>query len=189
MSGSFLPRLAYEPAVNVALGQPVDIRPTQLKAAGVKSISVAPALPAGLVFSATTGRITGTAAAAGISTHEVTLTDDNGRTGTRVKLATVGVAPPVGFTPLVPARVMESSPTSPAGSPPPDHPRTSRVSLGHRRLAPGESPRRWREVLSLPPSHDGFRSGAGGPPTSPTVPEVDAVATRPQLAARHGAGH
>lgn len=110
VSGSFLPRLAYEPTVNVALGQPVDIRPTQLKAAGAKTFSVAPALPAGLVFSATTGRITGTATAAGITTHEITLTDDNGRTGTRLRLATVGVAPPTGFTPLVPARLLDTRP-------------------------------------------------------------------------------
>lgn len=108
MSGSFLPGLAYEPTVTVALGQPVDIRPTQVKSAGAKSFSIVPALPSGLAFSTTTGRTTGTASAAGVTSHEVTLTDDNVRTGSRLRLSIAGGAPPVGFTPLVPARILDT---------------------------------------------------------------------------------
>ena len=96
VSGSFLPTLAYESTLTVPAGQPVDIQPTQLRSAGTQSLSVAPALPAGLVFSTATGRITGTPTVPGFTTHEVTLTDVNGRTGARLRVAVVNAQGPAG---------------------------------------------------------------------------------------------
>jgi hypothetical protein len=93
---TFLPQIAYKPTAFGQVGQSLAFDPTALRASGARTVSVFPALPAGLSLDPATGRVSGMPMTAGFSLHRVTLTDANGVTSTNVQVAIVNEPGPQG---------------------------------------------------------------------------------------------
>jgi hypothetical protein len=112
---TFLPAIAYDPTILGKVGQALSVDPSRFRATGPRSVSVSPALPAGLSIDPATGRISGTPTATGIGSHRVTLTDDTGTTATTVQVAIVD--PQGGAGPAGPGG--GAGPSGPNGAPGP----------------------------------------------------------------------
>ncbi len=98
VSSRFLPAIAYKETLLVSQGQPFSALPKTLKATGPRTVTAAPALPAGLDLDPTTGVISGIPTTPGISSHRITLTDSLGITSTGVTIGVVNAVGPTGPT-------------------------------------------------------------------------------------------
>jgi hypothetical protein len=93
---TFLPEITYDDPAVAKVGEATSISPLRFRATGTRSVSVSPPLPAGLSIDPVTGVISGTPTTPGITTHRITLTDDNGSTGATLQIGVVDPQGPAG---------------------------------------------------------------------------------------------
>ncbi len=89
VNSSFLPKIAYASPLLAGAGTAFSETPSAFHATGSRSVTVSPALPAGLSIDPATGVISGTPTTPGITTHTVMLSDSMGFTTTRIRIGVV----------------------------------------------------------------------------------------------------
>ncbi len=152
--------ITYSGAISATAGTAITPVTPVIARTGAATVTVSPALPAGLSLDAATGRITGTPTAAGVTTHTVTLADANGTVQTTLSITVAtGTPAPGGGSP------------GPGPGPGPGP-------------APGAAPEQEPSLVTTPPPARSSERRAG----PRAVKGIVAVRVRPRVGASHRRG-
>jgi Ca2+-binding RTX toxin-like protein len=177
----FLPAVDYDDPIVAQTGAPLDVSPRQLKASSLATLSVAPALPAGLTLDPGTGRITGTPTVPGIGDYTVTVDDPAGVSADTFRLAVVNGQGPDG-SPGSPGTPGPAGPQGPQGLPGAPGAPGSPGAPGAAGAAgaPGVAGPTGPAGSTTGPSGPKGASGARGPGGPPGQPGPDGAAVVPK---------